>query len=77
MISGTSYATKWYITLFSNTVPFRTQLRLWDAFFLDGQDVMVMMSFSIIWAFKGLSQPAECELELIAYRLAVFETRKL
>ncbi len=54
MISGTSYCTKWYITLFSNTVPFATQLRIWDCLFLDGRDVIVMTSVAIIWAFRGV-----------------------
>ena len=53
MVSTTSYATKWYITLFANTVPFHTQLRLWDAFFLEGQDVLVIVAVSIVWGFKG------------------------
>lgn len=42
MISTTSYATKWYITLFANSVPFQTQLRLWDAFLLEGRDVFIL-----------------------------------
>jgi len=53
MISASSYATKWYITLFANTVPFHTQLRIWDALFLDGRDVLVMTSVAIIWAFRA------------------------
>lgn len=54
MISTTSYATKWYITLFSNSVPFQTQLRLWDAFLLDGYDVFVAMAVAIVWAYRGV-----------------------
>ncbi len=53
MISASSYAAKWYITLFANTVPFQTQLRIWDAMFLDGRNVVVMTSVAIIWAFRG------------------------
>lgn len=53
MISTTSYATKWYITLFANSVPFQTQLRLWDAFLLDGQDVFVAVAIAIVWAYRG------------------------
>lgn len=53
MISTTSYATKWYITLFSNSVPFQTQLRLWDAFLLDGQDVFVTVAIAVVWAYRG------------------------
>jgi USP6 N-terminal-like protein len=53
MVTTTSYATKWYITLFANTVPFQTQLRIWDAFFLEGQDVFVTVALAIVWAYKG------------------------
>jgi hypothetical protein len=53
MISTTSYATKWYITLFANSVPFHTQLRLWDAFFLDGPDLFIVVAVAIVWVHKG------------------------
>ena len=53
MISTTSYATKWYITLFANSVPFHTQLRLWDAFFLEGPDLIVVVAVAIVWVHKG------------------------
>lgn len=53
MISTTSYATKWYITLFANSVPFQTQLRLWDAFLLDGNDVFIAVAVAIVWAYRG------------------------
>ena len=53
MISSTSWATKWYITLFVNTVPFAQQLRIWDAMWLDGRDVIIMVSVAILWSFKG------------------------
>lgn len=53
MISTTSYATKWYITLFANSVPFQTQLRLWDAFLLDGHDVFVVVAVAIVWVYRG------------------------
>jgi USP6 N-terminal-like protein len=55
MISTTAYAVKWYITLFANTVSYQTQLRLWDVYFLEGKDVLVLMAVAILWAFKGTS----------------------
>lgn len=55
MISTTAYAVKWYITLFANTISFQTQLRLWDAYFLEGKDVLVLMAMAILWVFKGMS----------------------
>lgn len=58
MISSSAWGTKWYITLFVNTVPFSQQLRLWDALWMDGRDVMTVTSLAILWAFKGeLSSP--------------------
>jgi len=54
MISTTAYATKWYITLFANSVPFQTQLRLWDAFLLEGYDIFVAVAVAIIWVYRGL-----------------------
>lgn len=53
MISSTSFVTKWYITLFANSFPFQTQLRIWDAFFLEGRDVIVIVAVAIIWDLKG------------------------
>lgn len=53
MISSSAWGTKWYITLFVNTVPFSTQLRLWDALWLDGRDVIVATAIAIVWSFKG------------------------
>ena len=55
MISTTSYATKWYITLFANSIPFHTQLRLWDAFFLEGPDLFIVVAVAIVWVHKGKS----------------------
>jgi len=52
-IASSSYATKWYITLFANSVPFQTQLRLWDAFFLEGRDLIIIVAIGIIWVYKG------------------------
>lgn len=54
MISTTSYATKWYITLFANSVPFQTQLRLWDAFLLEGYDVFIAVAVAIVWVYRGM-----------------------
>ena len=53
MISTTSYATKWYITLFANSVPFQTQLRLWDVFLLEGPDVFIAVAVAIVWTYRG------------------------
>jgi hypothetical protein len=54
IVSTTSYATKWYITLFANSVPFQTHLRLWDVFLLEGPDLFVIVAVSIIWVHRGM-----------------------
>lgn len=81
MISTTSYATKWYITLFSNSVPFQTQLRLWDVFLLEGQDLFVAVAVSIVWAYRGMCSDIlsplaflNCNLDHITAKDANFET---
>ncbi|KAK0560017.1 hypothetical protein OC844_004021 [Tilletia horrida] len=52
-IDSSSYATKWYITLFVNTVPFETQLRMWDIIFLDGQDALVGIALGVLWGIQN------------------------
>lgn len=59
MISSSAWGAKIYITLFVNVVPFNVQLRLWDAMFLDGIDVMITAVVALLWAFrKELAHPA-------------------
>ena len=53
MITSSSYATKWYITMFNGTVPFETQLRIWDAFFYEGPDVLVIAALAILWNLQA------------------------
>jgi len=72
MISTTSYATKWYITLFSNSVPFQTQLRLWDAFLLDGQDVFVAVAIAVVWAYRDHITSNSANFETILSLLSSF-----
>lgn len=52
MISTSSYATKWYITIFANTVSYEAQLRLWDVFFLKGVDILILGSVSIVYSLR-------------------------
>ena len=72
MIASSSYATKWYITLFANTVPYQTQLRLWDAFFLDGLDALVMASVGILWAHRSDIGSKKANFETILSSLSSF-----
>ena len=39
-IDATTYATRWYLTLFNLSVPFPAQLRIWDVFMLLGDGEM-------------------------------------
>ncbi|KAJ7269357.1 rab-GTPase-TBC domain-containing protein [Mycena haematopus] len=72
MISTTSYATKWYITLFSNSVPFQTQLRLWDAFVLEGTDLFVAVAVAIVWVYRDHITSAAANFETILSLLSSF-----
>ncbi|KAK0562283.1 hypothetical protein OC861_005401 [Tilletia horrida] len=52
-IDSSSFATKWYITLFANSVPFETQLRMWDVILLDGQDALVGIALGVLWGIQN------------------------
>ncbi|KAL0580597.1 hypothetical protein V5O48_001422 [Marasmius crinis-equi] len=71
-VSTTSYATKWYITLFANTVTFQTQLRLWDAFLLEGKDVFVVLAVGIVWVFKDQITASAANFETVLSLLSSF-----
>ncbi|KAK7063904.1 rab-GAP TBC domain-containing protein [Favolaschia claudopus] len=71
-ISTTSYATKWYITLFSNSVPFQTQLRLWDVFLLEGTDLFVAVAVAIVWVYRDHITSGAANFETILSLLSSF-----
>ncbi|KAJ9474788.1 Rab-GAP TBC domain-containing protein [Pseudozyma hubeiensis] len=72
IVVASSYATKWYITLFSNSIPFETQLRVWDAWLLDGQDVISMVALGIIWAHRSVILDPSADFETILSALSSF-----
>ncbi|TCD71168.1 hypothetical protein EIP91_012116 [Steccherinum ochraceum] len=72
MISTTSYATKWYITLFANSVPFQTQLRLWDAFLLEGHDLFIVVAIAIVWVYKDHITSESANFESVLSLLSSF-----
>jgi hypothetical protein len=72
MISTTSYATKWYITLFANSVPFQTQLRLWDAFLFEGADVFIAVAVAIVWVYRDNITSNSANFETILSLLSSF-----
>ncbi|KAI0714853.1 rab-GTPase-TBC domain-containing protein [Earliella scabrosa] len=72
MVSTTSYATKWYITLFANSVPFQLQLRLWDAFLLEGHDTFVVVAVALVWVYRDHITSASANFETILSLLSSF-----
>jgi hypothetical protein len=72
MISSSAWGAKIYITLFVNVVPFNVQLRLWDAMFLDGFNVMVAAVLSLLWAFRPLLAAPGATFESILSLLSSF-----
>ncbi|KAI0354617.1 RabGAP/TBC [Trametes cingulata] len=72
MVSTTSYATKWYITLFANSVPFQMQLRLWDAFLLEGHDIFVVVAVAIVWVYRDHITSDAANFETVLSLLSSF-----
>ncbi|OSD00814.1 RabGAP/TBC [Trametes coccinea BRFM310] len=72
MVSTTSYATKWYITLFANSVPFQMQLRLWDAFLLEGHDIFVVVAVAIVWVYRDHITSNAANFETVLSLLSSF-----
>ncbi|OAV99488.1 hypothetical protein PTTG_06673 [Puccinia triticina 1-1 BBBD Race 1] len=66
MISSSAYATKWYITIFANTVPYEAQLRLWDAFFLKGMDVLILAAVSLVYSLRSKIGPGHDFEEILS-----------
>ncbi|KAL0951858.1 hypothetical protein HGRIS_008518 [Hohenbuehelia grisea] len=72
MVSTTAYATKWYITLFANSVPYQTQLRLWDVFLLEGPDLFIAVAVAIVWAYRDHITSSSANFETILSLLSSF-----
>lgn len=72
MISSSAWGAKIYITLFVNVVPFNTQLRIWDALWLDGYDVMVIAVLALLWAFRPLLAHPAANFESILSLLSSY-----
>ncbi|KAG6916759.1 hypothetical protein DXG01_005504 [Tephrocybe rancida] len=71
-VSTTAYAAKWYITLFCGSVPFQMQLRLWDAFLLEGYEVFVAVAVAIVWVYRDQITSASANFETILSLLSSF-----
>ncbi|KAI0305084.1 hypothetical protein BC826DRAFT_979844 [Russula brevipes] len=63
MVSTTSYATKWYITLFANSVPFQTHLR---------PDLFVIVAVSVIWVYRDHITSDSANFETVLSLLSSF-----
>jgi len=66
LISSSAYATKWYITIFANTVPYEAQLRLWDAFFLKGMDILILAAVSLVYSLRSKIGPGHDFEEILS-----------
>ncbi|GAA6005608.1 TBC domain-containing protein [Rhodotorula paludigena] len=71
-ILPSAYAVKWYITLFTNSFPFATQLRLWDALLLEGLDVLIIIAVAIIWHFRHDFTASSASFESIVSSLSAY-----
>jgi hypothetical protein len=71
-ITPSSFATKWYITLFSNCISFSTQLRIYDLFLLYGLDFLIVLSTAIIWSLKRFILDKKADFESILSLLSSF-----
>ena len=72
MISSTSYATKWYITLFAGVVPWQVMLRLWDVFWLEGSDVFIGLAVGVLWAYRDQITSPQANFETVLSLLSSF-----
>lgn len=71
-ISVTSFATKWYITLFVNVLPFSTQLRVWDLFLYGGKDALILTATALIWVLRPHITKPSADFETILSLLSSF-----
>lgn len=46
------YLAPWHMSLFTSTLPWKTVLRLWDAFLLDGSKLILRISLAILGLIK-------------------------
>ncbi|XP_037087277.1 USP6 N-terminal-like protein [Pollicipes pollicipes] len=70
-IDTTIYTLKWFFQCFLDRVPFTLALRLWDAYLLDGEKVLVTGAYMILKVHRKTLQhlPMEEILEFLQVRL--------
>lgn len=48
MIAASMYATQWYTTIFSISLPFEFSIRIWDLFLVDGFKILYRAGLAIL-----------------------------
>jgi hypothetical protein len=51
------YATPWFMTLFTTTLPWATVLRIWDMFYCEGCRVLLQIALAIMTLHAGAPRP--------------------
>ncbi|KAG4306111.1 hypothetical protein PORY_000099 [Pneumocystis oryctolagi] len=75
------FSTKWYLTLFSHSLSFCTQLRIWDVFIWyhsdekDRFEILHLTAMAIIWGMKDMLIKADFEMamKLLTSRIHVVD----
>jgi len=64
------YVTKWFLTVFSQPLPFATAARLWDLIICDGLQALVHIALATIKLLRAklLRQPTEGIMELLSLK---------
>lgn len=71
-VVSSSYATRWYMTLFNGVVPFETQMRLWDVYFLRGKTILVLFAVAILHSLSlGVFGLASQESSMIKRKMTL------
>ncbi|KTW31762.1 uncharacterized protein T551_01023 [Pneumocystis jirovecii RU7] len=84
-INVSSFSTKWYLTLFSHSLSFCTQLRIWDVFLWHHGDkknkfeILHLTAMAIIFGMKDMLMKADFEtaMKLLTSRIHVIDNDAL
>ncbi|KAG5519830.1 hypothetical protein PMAC_000103 [Pneumocystis sp. 'macacae'] len=84
-INVSAFSTKWYLTLFSHSLSFCTQLRIWDVFLWyqsdkkDKFEILHLTSMAIIFGMKDMLMKADFEtaMKLLTSRIHVIDNDAL
>ncbi|PRP85082.1 hypothetical protein PROFUN_07266 [Planoprotostelium fungivorum] len=67
-LSTSFYATKWFLTVFLDTFPFKMTIRLWDLFLYMGYDVVYTICLSIMKWFEKMLMVSNFEEIMMLFR---------